>query len=756
MNTFNVTLDLNKGKVTTPIRIRQGDLDGTTIHALILDHGASVDLTGLTAAFVMELPGGEHYYRKTATVGDGTVDVTINEVQAASVTGRTTRAYFQFYEGSTMRASTGSMVVEILPDALEGHTVPEDYDSEIQDAIDALDDAVEHIADTVEDVLEDHPEWTTTVQDGSISQDKLARDVAEPLDRLMYRLDNLHTHACAESELVTASDAAQTPVAGLAIYGKSTQDGTPTPSAPVPIVSVAGNLLDPSMVLGAYISNTAITASGTQATYYLPCEPSTSYTVSKFFTASTNRFVIACTDTTPAAGVTVTDRIQVQAANLDTYVGQTVSRTITTGASSRYIVVWADQPSVSVEQNLLRLYRGSATCPYVPYDHMGLWARGRNILHTTAPTQTVSGVTFTRNEDGSILAVGTSTETVQLMLVPLDSGFLTLPAGTYTLSGCPSGGSNTTWKLDLATRVSGTIVDIGIDFGSGATFTLDEKTTLQRCRIVIYSGKTVNMTFRPMLVSGSTATPYQPYSESVLPIPLDGHELRSLPDGTRDELTVDERGHVVLVQRVGTVTFDGTETWGLSGGGGYRVNTTAIADSVRPAASNTETFAAYCDRFVGSTDQATYRGTVGVSVTTTGTIGVTQTGAATTVAAWKSWLTSNPVTLLYPLATPVTHDLGIVDPVPMQGPDLTAQPIPDTTMALTYEVDANVADETALACIAPVEGDTATANYSVGGYLVHGGQLCRVTTAIATGEAISIGTNVVATTVMAEVIRLTQ
>lgn len=174
MNTFNLTLDLNKGKVTTPIRIRQGDLDGTTIHALILDHGASVDLTGLTAAFVMELPGGEHYYRKTATVGDGTVDVTINETQAASVTGRTTRAYFQFFEGSTKRASTGSVTVDILPDALEGHTVPEDYDSAIQDAIDGLEDATAaipaQVTTEVHEYLVDHGVVVGyTVTDGDLA-----------------------------------------------------------------------------------------------------------------------------------------------------------------------------------------------------------------------------------------------------------------------------------------------------------------------------------------------------------------------------------------------------------------------------------------------------------------------------------------------------------------------------------------------------------------------------------------------------------
>ena len=36
---------------------------------------------------------------------------------------------------------------------------------------------------------------------------------------------------------VSASDAFSAPLCGLTVYGKSTQDGTPTPDAPVPIVS---------------------------------------------------------------------------------------------------------------------------------------------------------------------------------------------------------------------------------------------------------------------------------------------------------------------------------------------------------------------------------------------------------------------------------------------------------------------------------------------------------------------------------------
>lgn len=42
-------------------------------------------------------------------------------------------------------------------------------------------------------------------------------------------------------------------------------------------------------------------------------------------------------------------------------------------------------------------------------------------------------------------------------------------------------------------------------------------------------------------------------------INLQGHELRSLPDGTRDELRVDARGNVTLTQRVGVTTTAATD-----------------------------------------------------------------------------------------------------------------------------------------------------------------------------------------------------
>lgn len=83
-----------------------------------------------------------------------------------------------------------------------------------------------------------------------------------------------------------------------------------------------------------------------------------------------------------------------------------------------------------------------------------------------------------------------------------------------------------------------------------------------------------------------------------------------------------------------------------------------------------------------------------------------------------------------------------------------------TEISATYVRDINLAlddvRDTALATIAPIEGDTASTNYAIGSYLIYDNKLCIVVTSIASGEPIIIGQNVTVTTVMAELVRLTQ
>lgn len=67
--------------------------------------------------------------------------------------------------------------------------------------------------------------------------------------------------------------------------------------------------------------------------------------------------------------------------------------------------------------------------------------------------------------------------------------------------------------------------------------------------------------------SGTVAHDYVPYgsiglniNDTITPIDLQGNVLASLPDGTKDVLTVDSVGHCVLEKRVGVVNL-GNESW---------------------------------------------------------------------------------------------------------------------------------------------------------------------------------------------------
>ena len=55
--------------------------------------------------------------------------------------------------------------------------------------------------------------------------------------------------------------------------------------------------------------------------------------------------------------------------------------------------------------------------------------------------------------------------------------------------------------------------------------------------------------------------------------------------------------------------------------------------------------------------------------------------------AWKAALAANPMEMLYALATPVTIDLGHIDPALLPAPDLTAYVVPSAPSVLRYGFD---------------------------------------------------------------------
>lgn len=139
----------------------------------------------------------------------------------------------------------------------------------------------------------------------------------------------------------------------------------------------------------------------------------------------------------------------------------------------------------------------------------------KNLLKITAQTTTVNGVAFTVNSDGSITANGTASADAAL---DIGGGFALSRSEKYILTGCPSGGGDSAYRLYGLETVGWT--GVGSDVGEGAEFT---PYTDNQCvyRIVIRSGVTADdLTFYPMLryadISDDTFEPYKPSIEERL------------------------------------------------------------------------------------------------------------------------------------------------------------------------------------------------------------------------------------------------
>ncbi len=127
--------------------------------------------------------------------------------------------------------------------------------------------------------------------------------------------------------------------------------------------------------------------------------------------------------------------------------------------------------------------------------------KGLNLINCTPKTTTINGITMVNNGDGTYTVNGTATDDFDIALAPY-----TIKQNIYyTLSGCPSGGSNTTYYLDPR--------GYEYDTGSGITIRNPNQDFSNYIRIVIKKDVTVNnLLFKPMFNEGQTAQPFEPYT----------------------------------------------------------------------------------------------------------------------------------------------------------------------------------------------------------------------------------------------------
>ncbi len=205
---------------------------------------------------------------------------------------------------------------------------------------------------------------------------------------------------------------------------------------------------------------------------------------------------------------------------------------------------------------------GSSALPYMPY-FSGLKnaffkeivSTGRNLIPYpyAETTKTVNGVTFTVNTDGTITVNGTATALTTFWLF---SESKNLPLGMsvgemYTIS--LKGGSDNCYiytnYVDSTGEAHG--ANLSSNTGNTPTNTVGEEWKGLQIYIVVTQDATLNnVTVYPMLNYGSSALPYEPYSQSVLSLP------EAVENGEWNTIDIENGKNI---SQGFTKTFDGTE-----------------------------------------------------------------------------------------------------------------------------------------------------------------------------------------------------
>ena len=323
------------------------------------------------------------------------------------------------------------------------------------------------------------------------------------------------------------------------------------------------------------------------------------------------------------------------------YVAVVVSKTDNTNIDV------ADMSGVTIQLEL-----GSTPTPYVPYGHVGVEVHGRNLIDAAHALVGKGRNTSTGNIENQ------PTVTLGNQMIPVMGGEHLAKQGFV-------GGSVRLFYF----RADGTFLSTFLYTASTINITVPRDAAF-----FDWHATTTIITDTAQIERGSTVTDYQPYFNETIPVPLPSKGYAaSLPDETSDVLSIDGAGKVEWESAVNKAVLDGSENWTvkLSGTANWYYETTPLSGASVTTA--TRLLSSHYPAVIVTTTNTEH----GVYITTGGNPRI-RYGTEDTSANFKTWLSSNPVTLLHPLATPTTEQLGYID-----WPD-----IPDGATVTCPELDA--------------------------------------------------------------------
>ena len=457
---------------------------------------------------------------------------------------------------------------------------------------------------------------------------KLCPETEDPAPKDAYRglwekkADSIRSKS---GTVIAIEDSAHTPLKGLKLFGKTTQNGTPTPESPVELENIGGK---------NYMPKTEYTASGSGKQRYFittadafPTLAVGDYTLS--FESTTSFFDMTVTFYA-ASGSIVTSKQFATEANTKTSV------TITLPSEASSMALYSREVSGTIT-NVALNKSGDGS--------IGVTVAGKNLLPKAEYTTTAAANIMTEADD-----------------------FQTLFPGTYTISfDCQA----EEWKnMTVAFKYNGVevwTVSLSPSPKTTHTFSLHQPVN----QVVWYVREAVVIT-NAQLEAGGTATAYEPYKAKTLtastPNGLPGIPVASggnYTDESGQQWICDEidfaRG--VYVQRIGQYTFTGnevTQTYGSVNANGFCRMQILSGGAASAFKSVAICVPAVCDKYVA--DSANNIGTLINNGGTGYKFGYLTNGqmvfstASTTTNAFKTEIAGTVIQ--YQFATPIETALS--------------------------------------------------------------------------------------------------
>ena len=274
-------------------------------------------------------------------------------------------------------------------------------------------------------------------------------------------------------------------------------------------------------------------------------------------------------------------------------------------------------------------------------------ACGKNLLDNKLfPAVTSNGVTFSHNPDGGINVKGTASAYANTFYNMVGM----LPPGTYTISNKAFDGGYAYIRQSFAGSSDITTM-------AGNSFTLTGEETQINVFLQVNPNTTHNRTVYIQIESGTTATAFESYKDGgsltastpggIPGIPVGFGSGANIIDQWGQPWICDEidfaRG--VYVQHVQRIVLDGDE------------NITFDEDAFNVAGAIQSGGKAYmqglCNSYPVATNYGEFiSGDFAVCNWSNDALRIRH-GGSTDVAGFKAWLAANPVTLYFPIATPV-------------------------------------------------------------------------------------------------------